>query len=388
MKVVFISSMLPSGHYSQYLTSGLSSIGGMDFIVYADKNVENLAIVGCGRIKNVWSKSVAYVYQIIREIIRDRPQVVHVQHELNMYGRIITAALFPLLLLALRATGIKLVVTVHASVYKRQIDREFMALFHKGSMLFGVLSLKVFFHYTFKCISIFSHKIIVHTHLAKNILVEDYDVNAKLINVIPISIPIRPIDNSKKKPYFFYFGYMVRRKGLGFALEGFKRFLDNDKSSPYELVLAGGVIGGQEKALDEIKKMIQLNGLQDKVIIKGFVREDELDQLYSGAEAVIIPAKVSMGSSGPLFHAVSYGKCVIASRVGHFLEDIEHLETGILTENDKWEQAFEYVAEHPEAVAKIEQAVTEKAAARTPSHIASEHFQVYCSTLIATAFST
>lgn len=387
MKVVFISSMLPSGHYSQYLTNGLSSIEKMELIVYTDTDVSNLTIVGCGRIKNIWSKSAAYIYQIIREIIRDRPQVVHVQHEINMYGGIITATLFPLLLLALRASGVKLIVTVHASVYKSQIDREFLSLFHKESALFGVFSLKLFFHYVFKSISAFSHAIIVHTHLAKNILVEDYGVNAKLINVIPIAIPIRSIDNSKKQPYFLYFGYMVRRKGLGFALEGFRRFLNNNKLTSYKLVLAGGVIGGQEKALEEIQDMIQLNGLQDKVIVKGFVKEDQLDQLYAGAHAVIIPAKISMGSSGPLFHAVSFGKCVIASRVGHFLEDIDHLKTGILTENDKWDHAFAYVAEHPETVTRIEQAVVEKAAARTPARIASEHFQVYL-TLTGTALST
>jgi len=378
MKVVFISSMLPSGHYSQYLTRGLNLIRGIELLVYADKQANNLAILGCGKIKNVWSKSVLYIPQIIR----DRPQVVHIQHELNMYGGIVTAAIFPLLLIMLRAIGVKLIVTVHASVYKKQIDQEFMSLFHKDSKLFAPFLLQFFFYYVFKSVSILSHKVIVHTHLAKDILVSDYGMKETKICVIPISIPQRNIQNSNKQPYFFYFGYMVRRKGLGFALEGFRKFIESSPSTAYKLVLAGGVIGGQEKALEEIMDMIRVNGLQDKVVIKGFVEEAELEQLYWNAEAVIIPAKISMGSSGPLFHAVSYGKCVIASKVGHFLEDIDHMNNGILTENHEWDKAFQVAADHPELVTKIEFAVTEKAISRTPSIIASAHAQVYRSAFL------
>ncbi|MDP2947710.1 MAG: hypothetical protein Q8N88_06370 [Nanoarchaeota archaeon] len=40
MKVVFISSMLPSCYYSQYTT--------IDLIIYTDKNPKNLLIRGYG----------------------------------------------------------------------------------------------------------------------------------------------------------------------------------------------------------------------------------------------------------------------------------------------------------------------------------------------------
>ena len=381
MKVVFISSLLPSGHYSQYLTRGLDSIRDIELLVYADKQPNNLAILGCEKIKKVWSKSVFYIIQITREVIRDRPRVVHIQHELNMYGGNVTSAIFPILLIILRVIGVKLIVTVHASVYKKQIDKEFMSLFHKDSKLFAPFLIKIFFQYIFTFISLLSHKVIVHTHLAKEILVSDYGMNKLKICVIPISIPQRNIQNSNKQPYFFYFGYMVRRKGLGFALDGFKKFIQNNPSSPYKLVLAGGVISGQEKAFDEIMDIIRVNVLQAKVVIKGFIEEVELGHLYCNAEAVIIPAKISMGSSGPLFHAVSYGKCVIASKVGHFLEDIDHMNNGVLTENHEWEKAFQMVADYPELVSKIEFAVAEKARSRIPAAIAVEHFHVYSSVI-------
>jgi glycosyltransferase involved in cell wall biosynthesis len=377
MKVVLISSMLPSGHYSQYLAGGLNSLPNIQLIIYADKNPENLNIYGYGHIKNIWSKNVGYISQIIREIGKDKPDIVHVQHEVNMYGGLATAALFPLLLLMLKVKRCRVVTTIHASVYMKQINAEFMSLFHRDSTFFGPTLLKAFFFYLFKAISILSDGVIVHTQLAKKILVADYSMNAAGISVIPIAIPVRNIRYTNRESYFLYFGYMVRRKGLDFALEGFKRYLEKNLGSSFKLVLVGGVISGQEEALNEIKSMIHVHGLEKNVIIRGFVEEDELDQLFCEAEAVIIPAKVSMGSSGPLFHAASYGKCVVASKLGHFMEDIEHCKTGILIENDRWQEAFQFVVDNPEIVVQVEYLVSQKASTRTPYLIAGAHEAVY-----------
>ena len=208
---------------------------------------------------------------------------------------------------------------------------------------------------------------------------KDYSMNASKIKIIPISIPERKINNGQKGAYFLYFGYMVRRKGLGYALEGFKKFVENNSNTDYKLVLAGGVIEGQEKALQEIEDLILDYGLKDKVVIKGFVEESELDELYRHATAAVIPAKVSMGSSGPLFHASSFGKCAIASKIGHFLEDIDHRKTGVLTENDKWDEAFQFIADNPAQLEKIEINIREKSKSKTPSLIAQKTYNAYTS---------
>ncbi len=377
MKIVFISGMLPSGHYSQYVTGGLVEHQDIELVVYADKNPKNLEIKNCGTIKTVWSKSLRYIFEILREIKRDRPDVVHLQHELNMYGGILTASLFPLLVIALRLQGIRVVTTVHAAVFRRQVDDAFMKLFHQDSPLLRPFMLTFFFHYVYKMISLFSHALIVHTHLTKEILVTDYGVDPKKVNVIPIAIPQREINNSQKEKYFFYFGYMVRRKGLGFALEGFRRYIEENPGSDYKFVLAGGVIKGQEKAYDEIVQIIKDNRLEEKVIVRGFIEQEEQDDLYEKAYTVVIPAVVSMGSSGPLFHSVSYGKAVICSKIGHFLEDIEDGKTGILTDNDRFHEAFKFAAEHPEKIAEIEKNIEMKARSRSPYATTEQYLSLY-----------
>ena len=377
MKIVFISGMLPSGHYSQYVTSGLVQHPDIELMVYADQNPKNLEIRNCGTVKTVWSKSLRYIFEILGEIKKDKPDVVHLQHELNMYGGILTASFFPFLVVALRLLGIRVVTTVHAAVFRRQVDDAFMKLFHQDSLLLRPWMLICFFYYAYKMISLFSHELIVHTHLTKEILVTDYGVDPKKVHVIPIPIPQRTIDNSRKEKYFFYFGYMVRRKGLGFALEGFRRYIEENPGSDYKFILAGGVIRGQEKAYDEIMQIITDNHLEEKVIVRGFIEQEEQDDLYERAYAVVIPAVVSMGSSGPLFHSVSYGKAVVCSKIGHFLEDIEDGKTGILTDNDRFHEAFKLAAEHPENIAVIEKNVEAKARSRSPYATTKQYLPLY-----------
>jgi len=147
MKVVFISGMLPVGHYSQSITSGLANNPGIELIVYADKDPKNLEIQGCGEIKLVWSKSLSYVYEILRQVLADKPDLIHLQHELNMYGGLITAMFFPLLLLMLKIMGFKTVVTVHAAVYKKQIDHELIRIFHQNPKYVKPFMVSLAFHY-------------------------------------------------------------------------------------------------------------------------------------------------------------------------------------------------------------------------------------------------
>ena len=72
-----------------------------------------------------------------------------------------------------------------------------------------------------------------------------------------------------------------------------------------------------------------------KVEIKG----SELQKIKKCA-CVLIPAKLSMGSSGPLLHYYNNSKFIIASNVGHLKEDVKNKKTGLLVKNENWLKAF------------------------------------------------
>ncbi len=379
MKVVFISSMLPSGHFSQIITSGLSKVKDLELIVYSDNDKKNELIKGCGEVKRVWSKSAKFVKEIIEQLRVDRPDVVHIQQEFNMYGgSIATIVLFPWLLLLMKLMGIKVVTTLHATAFMSQINKEFVHIFNKAnSIVMQPIVFKLLFMYTFALSSLFSDQIIVHSTLTKQILSEDYFVDPDKMTVIQTAIPEKKVNSGKTKPYFFYFGYMVRRKGLEHVIRGFAQFLLDHPGSEFKLVLAGGVIKGQEIALEEIKQFINQLHIKDKVEIVGYIEQARQDKLYQDAYAVVIPAVLSMGSSGPLYHSFSYAKCVIATKIGHFLCDIVDHKTGLLTENSQWEQALAYVVEHPEEVKMIEQNVVKLKEKRTPYQTALKYVKIY-----------
>lgn len=376
MKVVYISSMLPSGHFSQILTNAIAKEKGIDLIVYADEKPENLIIQGCGKIKNIWPHTAMFIYKIAKEILKDKPDIIHIQHEFTMYGSIKNAFLFPFLILLLRLTGNRVVVTIHACVYKNQVDQDFISLF-SAKKITGLTptTLKLFFLYTYKLLSVFSNSIVCHTQLLKDMLVKDWMVTPSKVYVIPTGIPSKKINKVSKKNYFLYFGYMVRRNGLNFVLDGFSKFVKHNKK--FKLILAGGIIEGQEEAFQDIKDYVKEKKLEKFVEIKGFIEQEEQDRLYEKAFAAVIPAVVSMGSSGRLYHAQSYGRCVLASNVGHFKEDIKHLYDGILVDNGKWDEAFKYVVDNPEKISEIEQNVLKKVQEKSTTKIAKKHIQIY-----------
>lgn len=381
MKLIFVSTLLPTGHFSQILTNALAKQKNLNLTVYTEENPENLKIKNSGKIKNIWSRTAKFIFEILSEIKKDKPDVVHIQQEFTMYGTFKNALLFPFLALLLRIIGYKIIITIHAAVYRNQINQEFIHLFTtKRSPFITSLTLKFLFYYTFKLISLFSHAVICHTHLLKDILTSDWGVDSNKVFVIPTGVPPKKNKNLKKKNYFFYYGYLVRRKGLEYVIRGFADFRKNYKN--FQLILAGGTIKGQEEAFEEIKEMIKKYALSQNVKIRGFIADEkELEKLYRLAFAVVIPAKVSMGSSGPLYHAQSYGKCILASNVGHFREDISHLYDGILVDNDQWSNVFDFVVRHPKIVAEIEKNVRIKAKLKSSDVIAKKHIDVYRSVI-------
>ncbi|MGZ0177288.1 MAG: glycosyltransferase [Acidimicrobiales bacterium] len=61
----------------------------------------------------------------------------------------------------------------------------------------------------------------------------------------------------------------------------------------------------------------------DDVIFTGYVEEDQVAGLFHNAHIVVFPYTATTGSSGPLHQAGSYGRAVVAPRVGDFIDLIE-----------------------------------------------------------------
>ena len=386
-QIYLVSSLLPQTNYSQYLCNALHRLIDNQLIVYTDKNPENKEIKDCGQIKLVWPKGIGYFFQIINHAGKDKPEVMHFQHEINMFGGPMSALIFPLLLLWLRLSRIKLIVTVHAVVAPQEMTRDFIDSFTNGSKIITPGLLKLVFQYLYHTIGLFSHQIIVHTLLMKKILIEVYGVNEEKLQVIPHGVPVIKTEKVKNKKiledldikgkYFLYFGYIARRKGLENVINGWAKFLKKNQQQQYQLILAGGVISGQEFAKAEIEKLINDLGINNQVKLVGFVTQKQIAKLFIAAYAVVIPAKISISASGPLAQAFAFNKCVLVSKIGNFIEEINHNRDGILVDNQKWDEAFNLLAKNPNLVKQIERQVKFKAQQRSWGRVAEQHLSIY-----------
>ena len=379
MEIVFISSIFPQTNYSGYLSEAIIQITdkeGINFSVYHEKD---RGLTQHENFYATWRPGFFSFFQIIYKISKDKPQIVHIHHELNMYGGIVSVLIFPLFVVFLKVKKVKSIVTIHAVSSLKAIDDRFVSVFRGDATHIKPWMLKIIFIYVYSIICRYASLIIVHTSLLKSILVNDYKAIGEKVEVIPHGVPMIEVRIQKKKDdkFYLFFGYIVRRKGLENVIHGFSRFMERNRMADVKLVLAGGVIQGQEFALDEIKKMIRRLGIEQHVYITGFIDKKEIKEFFNNAYAVILPASLSVAASGPLAQAFAYGKCVIASKIGNLCEEIQDGYNGILIENSKWEDAFEFTWKNEQIVRDIEQHVVGTAIERNWNRIASLHVQLY-----------
>ncbi len=115
-------------------------------------------------------------------------------------------------------------------------------------------------------------------------------------------------------PYFLYLGGFDPRKNLHNMLSGFKRFL-LAATDGFQLVLCGDAVGFEGYLEDEVEEL----GLGNDVVFTGFVPEEDLPALYSGA-AGFLCVSLYEGFGLPLLEAMACGTPVLASRTSSIPE--------------------------------------------------------------------
>jgi len=110
-------------------------------------------------------------------------------------------------------------------------------------------------------------------------------------------------------PRLLFFGHVRQYKGLDLLLEALVKLWEKGDSTG--LVVAGEFWEDKKKYLDLVPKKFRKNLL----IVDRYLKNEEVDSLFSQAEAVAIPYLTGSGS-GPSKIALSYGKPLLATQVG------------------------------------------------------------------------
>ncbi|MGB7340216.1 MAG: glycosyltransferase family 1 protein [Phototrophicaceae bacterium] len=172
-----------------------------------------------------------------------------------------------------------------------------------------------------------STHVIADSEATKNDLIELYDISPDKITVLLSGIDRRyyPVDDNfslitirnkysiSSNPYLFSIGTIQPRKNFSRVIHALKRL--RDRGYDLHLVIAGGK-GWLE---DEMYQTIEALNMRDLVHLIGFVDDEDVAGLYSGAECVVFPSLYE-GFGFPVIEGMACGTPVITSNVSSLPE--------------------------------------------------------------------
>ncbi len=127
--------------------------------------------------------------------------------------------------------------------------------------------------------------IICYTETERNQLI-DLGIKPEKISVIHNGVDtdhFAPLTNNAPKKQILWIGKYVPGKGVEYLLQGFQSF--SRKSSDYTLLMIGR---GPQK--DDCLKMIEDLGLKEKVILRDFIDNKDLPEIYRQSCLFVLPS--------------------------------------------------------------------------------------------------
>lgn len=122
-----------------------------------------------------------------------------------------------------------------------------------------------------------------------------------------------PVSELEDKKYFLHVGVMEKRKNLPLLIGAFAMFQQMHAGSDFYLVLVGqgsGKINSEDYY--NILTAIKRHGIQDRVILTGYLKDAQLAFAYQRAFAYVFPS-TNEGFGLPILEAFRFGLPVIAS---------------------------------------------------------------------------
>ncbi|WP_026952547.1 glycosyltransferase family 4 protein [Algoriphagus mannitolivorans] len=119
--------------------------------------------------------------------------------------------------------------------------------------------------------------------------------------------------------YFLHIGTFDRRKNIPLLVESYASYLKKSQSSK-KLVLAGGP--GQSKQMNDfpiVQSLVEKLGLQNQILLTGYITDSQIKSLYEGAFAYVFPSQ-NEGFGIPILESMGFGVPVIHSDQPALLE--------------------------------------------------------------------
>lgn len=166
--------------------------------------------------------------------------------------------------------------------------------------------------------------IIADSHQTKSDIIDLLHISEEKISVVHLAADahFKPLQNSFKNsflsyPYFLFVGTLEPRKNLLTILKAFELYRKNSDSCN-KLVLVGVKGWKYSPIFDWIKE----SGLEDDIIVTGFITDEELVAMYNGATALVMPS-IYEGFGLPVIEAMQCGTPIIGSNCTSIAEIVD-----------------------------------------------------------------
>jgi glycosyltransferase involved in cell wall biosynthesis len=182
----------------------------------------------------------------------------------------------------------------------------------------------------------------------------------------------------KPHAYFLTVARLQEHKGHKYLLEAAAQVAHAHPDIKW--VIAGGASGPeQEDYLTELKNKVALLNLHDRVLLPGFIANDDLGPLFRDAVALVHPA-VTEGYGLVLLEAMAHGLPVIAAASAGPAEIIQHEKNGLLVpvrDKDALVSAMNRLLEDPALAGRLRAQADVDVAQRSVDVMVRETVAVY-----------
>jgi glycosyltransferase involved in cell wall biosynthesis len=326
LKVLMIDSLV-GNDYTICLCSALAE-AGVDIILVVPEQREIRSSVqfkvkylaptkssGFNKIKKAFDY-LRYLMEVLRQIKEEKIDIVHYQ----FFRRERIESFYFCLL---RLLGINLVYTAHNVLphEKQRIDLALKPMVYRSA-----------------------EAIIAHSQFIKTKLVNTFNVDAKKIKVIPhgnfdIYLPEKRVTKCESRNelkiaesafILLFFGTIRENKGLDILLDAFELLGSRDER--FRLLITGRCQNAKHEN-EVVLKISKLKTADQILFFPGFIPNEKVATFFLAADVVVLPYK-EIYHSGILHLAYSFGRPVIATRVGDFEEVIVNEKEGYILEKN------------------------------------------------------
>lgn len=162
-------------------------------------------------------------------------------------------------------------------------------------------------------------------------ILEEYGINRNKIGVVQIPLGAENLNSEIEDNSILFIGWLHPRKGPHVVVKAMPHIL---KEIPGARLYMFGDQAGNQEYKESILSFIKQNNLDSNIFLLGKQPHDAVKEYLRKASVLVIPETWETIAPNTLTEGLTYGKAIVASRVGGSKDYIDEGKNGLLAENN------------------------------------------------------